>query len=76
MWNRSDRKANSVGQTGFNHLAFATPLASLVGWYLASQGLPNEVVVPATALTVSAVTIVGTVIRNIAEAKGWSKFIG
>lgn len=74
--NSSERSANSALQTGVNQVAIATPVASLVGWWISTQGLPPEVVVPVTALVMSIITIAGTVLRNVVREKGWTKYIG
>lgn len=74
--NTADRKPNSAVQTGVNQVAIATPLVSVLGWWLAKKGVPPDLLAPIAALAMSAVTTVGTVLRNIAKAEGWTKYIG
>jgi hypothetical protein len=73
--NKSDRNPNSVAQTGVNQIGLGLAVSSLVGYWL-GQSLPPEVVAPAVALVMAGVTTLGTVLRNIASEKGWTKYIG
>ena len=74
--NKSTRNPNSVNQTGFNQVAIATPAVSLLGYWLATKGVPPEVLAPIAALAMALVTTLGTFFRNVAEEKGWTKYIG
>ena len=74
--NNSTRNPNSVRQTGMNQVAIAAPAVSLLGYWLAGKGVPPEVLAPIAALGMSLITTLGTLARNIAEEKGWTKYIG
>jgi hypothetical protein len=74
--NQSERNPNSVNQTGVNQIAIATPAVSLLGYWLAKKGIPPEALAPIAALAMALVTTLGTLIRNIAKEKGWTKYIG
>jgi hypothetical protein len=77
MINTSERKPTTVIQKGANQLVIAAPLASLFGYYISvSLGMPDEVVIPAVAVFMAVVTTAGNFLRNVFEAKGWTKYIG
>lgn len=76
MVNSADRKPNTAMQTGVNQVAIATPLVSLLGWWLADHHVPAELIGPLSALAMAGITTVGTVLRNIAKAEGWTKYVG
>ncbi len=73
--NKTERSPNSATQTAVNHAVGVVPIASLAGWWLSTKGLPPEVVAPASAVMVSVLTTVGTIVRNVAKEKGWAKYI-
>ncbi len=74
--NKSNRDPNSVKQTTVNQAAIAAPAVSLFGYWLATKGVPPEVLAPIAALSMSVVTVLGTFVRNVFEEKGWTKYIG
>ena len=74
--NNSTRNPNSVAATARNQVVFAAPAVSLLAYWLGSKGLPPEILAAVTALAMAVITVVGTLARNIAESKGWTKYLG
>ena len=73
--NTSTRDPIPANQTGVNQ-ATAGALATLLGSGLLKWGVPPEAAPAATAVAMGVVTTLGTVLRNIFNAKGWTKYIG
>jgi len=75
--NSSTRNPSTVFQTGTNQLMIAAPLASLLGYYLGTHlGMSPDIVIPAVAVFMGLVSTVGTLLKNVFEINGWTKYIG